>query len=52
LITGLITPAGIFKPADLWKNRHRLGYKKRAREAERKKMEKTELALKEKRYRI
>jgi S-methyl-5-thioribose-1-phosphate isomerase len=25
LITGLITPHGIFKPADLWKNRHRLG---------------------------
>jgi S-methyl-5-thioribose-1-phosphate isomerase len=27
LITGLITPHGIFKPADLWKNRHRLGYR-------------------------
>ncbi|HEV7924103.1 MAG TPA: S-methyl-5-thioribose-1-phosphate isomerase [Verrucomicrobiae bacterium] len=27
LITGIITPQGIFKPADLWKNRHRLGYK-------------------------
>jgi methylthioribose-1-phosphate isomerase len=26
LITGIITPQGIFKPADLWKNRHRLGY--------------------------
>jgi methylthioribose-1-phosphate isomerase len=25
LITGLITPLGIFKPADLWPNRHRLG---------------------------
>ena len=25
LITGIITPAGIFKPADLWKNRWRLG---------------------------
>ena len=24
LITGIITPAGIFKPATLWKNRHRL----------------------------
>lgn len=28
LITGLITPAGIFKPSELWKNRLRLGYKK------------------------
>jgi methylthioribose-1-phosphate isomerase len=27
LITGLITPHGIFKTADLWKNRHRLGFK-------------------------
>jgi len=27
LITGIITPAGIFKPKDLWKRRHRLGYK-------------------------
>ncbi|HSY18788.1 MAG TPA: S-methyl-5-thioribose-1-phosphate isomerase [Candidatus Acidoferrales bacterium] len=27
LITGIITPAGIFKPKDLWRNRHRLGYK-------------------------
>ena len=26
LITGIITPAGIFKPRDLWKNRHRLGF--------------------------
>jgi methylthioribose-1-phosphate isomerase len=25
LITGIITPAGIFKPRDLWKNRARLG---------------------------
>lgn len=25
LITGIITPAGIFKPADLWKNRAKLG---------------------------
>lgn len=27
LITGIITPAGIFKPAELWKNRVRLGGK-------------------------
>jgi methylthioribose-1-phosphate isomerase len=27
LITGIITPLGIFKPADLWKHRNRLGYK-------------------------
>jgi methylthioribose-1-phosphate isomerase len=26
LITGIITPAGIFKPKDLWKNRRRLGF--------------------------
>ncbi len=26
LITGIITPAGIFKPQDLWKNRHKLGF--------------------------
>ncbi|MDB6129689.1 MAG: Translation initiation factor, aIF-2BI family [Verrucomicrobiales bacterium] len=26
LITGIITPAGIFKPKDLWKNRKPLGY--------------------------
>jgi methylthioribose-1-phosphate isomerase len=26
LITGIITPAGIFKPRDLWKHRARLGY--------------------------
>ena len=25
LITGIITPAGIFKPGDLWKNRQKLG---------------------------
>jgi S-methyl-5-thioribose-1-phosphate isomerase len=25
LVTGLITPAGIFKPAELWANRHLLG---------------------------
>jgi S-methyl-5-thioribose-1-phosphate isomerase len=28
LITGIITPAGIFKPRDLWKHRARLGYSK------------------------
>ena len=27
LITGIITPAGIFKPRDLWRNRTKLGYK-------------------------
>jgi methylthioribose-1-phosphate isomerase len=27
LITGIITPHGIFKPAALWKNRERLGFK-------------------------
>ncbi len=27
LITGIITPAGIFKPKDLWKNRAKLGFK-------------------------
>jgi len=27
LITGIITPAGIFKPKQLWTNRQRLGYK-------------------------
>ena len=27
LITGIITPAGIFKPADLWKQRESLGFK-------------------------
>jgi S-methyl-5-thioribose-1-phosphate isomerase len=26
LITGIITPAGIFKPKELWKNRRKLGY--------------------------
>ena len=26
LITGIITPAGIFKPGDLWKNRQKLGF--------------------------
>jgi methylthioribose-1-phosphate isomerase len=26
LITGIITPCGIFRPGDLWKNRERLGY--------------------------
>jgi methylthioribose-1-phosphate isomerase len=25
LIAGIITPAGIFKPKDLWKNRRTLG---------------------------
>ncbi|MDB6025669.1 MAG: Translation initiation factor, aIF-2BI family [Verrucomicrobiales bacterium] len=29
LITGIITPAGIFKPRDLWKNRTKLGFKSR-----------------------
>jgi len=27
LITGIITPAGIFKPRDLWKQRAKLGYR-------------------------
>jgi S-methyl-5-thioribose-1-phosphate isomerase len=27
LITGIITPAGIFKPTELWRNRHKLGFK-------------------------
>ncbi len=27
LITGIITPEGIFKPKDLWKNRKKLGFK-------------------------
>ncbi len=27
LITGIITPAGIFKPQDLWRRRHELGFK-------------------------
>ena len=26
LITGIITPAGIFRPKELWKSRHRLGF--------------------------
>ncbi len=26
LITGIITPEGIFKPGELWKHRHRLGF--------------------------
>jgi methylthioribose-1-phosphate isomerase len=26
LITGIITPTGIFKPQDLWKHRCRLGF--------------------------
>ena len=26
LITGIITPAGIFKPRDLWRHRHKLGF--------------------------
>jgi S-methyl-5-thioribose-1-phosphate isomerase len=26
LITGIITPAGIFKPTELWKQRHQLGF--------------------------
>jgi S-methyl-5-thioribose-1-phosphate isomerase len=29
LITGIITPAGIFKPADLWRRRESLGFKSR-----------------------
>jgi methylthioribose-1-phosphate isomerase len=28
LITGVITPQGIFKPAELWASRHRLGYER------------------------
>ena len=28
LITGIITPVGIFKPVELWKNRHELGWSK------------------------
>jgi len=27
LITGIITPAGIFKPRELWKNRRKLGFR-------------------------
>jgi len=26
LITGIITPAGIFKPKELWKHREKLGF--------------------------
>jgi len=26
LISGIITPAGIFKPNELWRNRRELGY--------------------------
>jgi methylthioribose-1-phosphate isomerase len=26
LITGIITPVGIFKPKELWKNRRKLGF--------------------------
>jgi methylthioribose-1-phosphate isomerase len=26
LITGIITPLGVFQPADLWANRRQLGY--------------------------
>jgi methylthioribose-1-phosphate isomerase len=29
LITGIITPAGIFKPRELWKNRAKLGFESR-----------------------
>jgi S-methyl-5-thioribose-1-phosphate isomerase len=29
LITGIITPAGIFKPGELWSNRQKLGYRRR-----------------------
>jgi methylthioribose-1-phosphate isomerase len=28
LITGIITPAGIFKPTELWPNRRKLGYQR------------------------
>jgi len=27
LITGIVTPTGIFKPKEFWENRHRLGFK-------------------------
>jgi S-methyl-5-thioribose-1-phosphate isomerase len=27
LITGIITPVGIFKPSELWRHRHKLGFK-------------------------
>jgi methylthioribose-1-phosphate isomerase len=29
LITGIITPVGIIRPKDLWKNRRRLGYEEK-----------------------
>ena len=29
LITGIITPAGIFQPHELWENRHHLGFSDR-----------------------
>ena len=29
LITGIITPVGIFKPDQLWKNKAKLGYNKK-----------------------
>jgi methylthioribose-1-phosphate isomerase len=35
LITGIITPCGIFAPGDLWKNRKRLGYQKEMTEPKR-----------------
>ncbi len=34
LITGIITPSGIFAPGDLWKMRERLGYRKEMTEPE------------------
>ncbi len=33
LITGIITPAGIFKPRDLWKQRAKLGFKEVAKKS-------------------
>ncbi|MFT4690035.1 MAG: S-methyl-5-thioribose-1-phosphate isomerase [Limisphaerales bacterium] len=33
LITGIITPSGIFKPKELWKNRRRLGFASQKSEA-------------------
>jgi methylthioribose-1-phosphate isomerase len=33
LITGIITPCGIFAPGDLWKNRERLGFRKQTAES-------------------
>jgi methylthioribose-1-phosphate isomerase len=32
LITGIITPAGIFRPSELWKHRRKLGWKKPLRQ--------------------